>query len=37
MHRAPLESLRQPTIGQKRPAPDSVGSSASNAIVIDDD
>jgi hypothetical protein len=27
----------QPSIGQKRPAPNSLGSSASNAIVIDDD
>lgn len=29
--------VSQPSIGQKRPAPNSLGSSASNAIVIDDD
>ena len=29
--------VSQPSIGQKRPAPNAIGSSASNAIVIDDD
>jgi hypothetical protein len=31
------QRVAQPSIGQKRPAPNSIGSSASNAIVIDDD
>jgi hypothetical protein len=31
------QHIAQPSIGQKRPAPNSIGSSASNAIVIDDD
>lgn len=38
--KADLDARRpvgQPSIGQKRPAPNSLGSSASNAIVIDDD
>jgi hypothetical protein len=39
-HRTNVQGGRhadRPSVGQKRPAPDSLGSSASNAIVIDDD
>jgi hypothetical protein len=39
-HRTNVQGGRhadRPSVGQKRPAPDSLGSSASNAILIDDD